>query len=243
MKRRHTIRDSIASPGHKRDYNEGLFTRVAEEYDLVTRAMSFGRDPVWKRRLAALLPDQSEPRCVDLACGTGDVTFELARRFPDGEIVGLDLTPAMVEVARRRNDTPQVSFRIGDMCRTDFPDGWADVVTGSYALRNAPVLEDALREIHRILRPGGHAAFLDFSKSPSPWLARMQMPLLKCWGGLCGLIFHGKPEHAYIAESLRQFPDRHRLRAILAAAGFEILESRDCFGGMLSILLLRKPAA
>lgn len=240
MKLNLNIRERIDTPDEKRDYNEGLFTRVAEDYDRVTRAMSFGRDRIWKRRLVAMLPGLEAPRCIDLACGTGDVTFELSGRFPEGEIVGLDLTPAMVEVARRRNPSERVSFRIGDMCRTDFPDGWADIVTGSYALRNAPVLAEALREIHRVLKPGGVAAFLDFSKSPSPRHQRLQLPLLKFWGGLCGLVFHGQPEHAYIAESLRQFPDREQLRGLLAEEGFEILESRNCFGGMLAILLFRK---
>ncbi|MCB1079598.1 MAG: class I SAM-dependent methyltransferase, partial [Verrucomicrobiae bacterium] len=131
-------------------------------------------------------------------------------------------------------------FEVGDMCATPFPDGWADIVTGSYALRNAPVLTDALKEIHRILKPGGHAAFLDFSKSPAPWRTRLQLPLLKFWGGLCGVVFHGQPEHAYIAESLRQFPDRGQLREILDLEGFDVVNHRNCFGGMLAILLLRK---
>lgn len=240
MKLRLDIRENIARPDDKRDYNEGLFTRVAEDYDRVTRAMSFGRDGIWKRRLVALLPGLERPRCLDLACGTGDVTFELARSFTNGEIVGLDLTPAMVEVAMRRNKWEGVRFCVGDMCRMDFPDAWADIVTGSYALRNAPVLDDALREIHRVLKPGGVAAFLDFSKSPSLWRQRLQLPLLRLWGGLCGLIFHGQPEHAYIAESLRQFPDRDSLPGILDRSGFDLLERRPCFGGMLAILLLRK---
>lgn len=234
------IRDGIRTPDKKRSYNEQLFTRVATEYDLATRAMSLGRDRVWKRRLVNLLPALSAPRCVDLACGTGDVTDELARRFADGEIVGVDLTPAMIEVARARCPQPQISFRAADMCRTGIPDGWADVVTGSYALRNAPVLDDAFREVRRLLKPGGHAAFLDFAKSPARWRQQLQFPLLKFWGGFWGLVIHGGPEHAYIAESLRQFPDRQALREQIARHGFQLRAARNCFGGMLEILLLQK---
>ncbi len=232
------IRANIQTPDRKRRYNEGLFTRVATEYDGATRAMSLGRDQTWKRRLVALLPALASPNCVDLACGTGDLTESLANRFPHGKVVGVDLTPAMIEVARSRCVQPNVSFRVQDMCRTDIPDGWADVVTGSYALRNAPVLDDALRETHRILKPGGWAGFLDFAKPPARWRQTLQLPLLKAWGGFWGLVLHGGPEHAYIAESLRQFPDRVALREKLSRHGFRLHTARNCFGGMLEILVL-----
>lgn len=234
------IRAAIQTAETKRDYNEKLFTRVAAEYDLATRAMSLGRDRHWKRRLVNLLPALPSPNCVDLACGTGDVTLALAARFPSATITGVDLTPAMIELARARNPHPRVSFRAADMCRTGLPDGWADMVTGSYALRNAPVLDDALNEIRRLLKPGGHAAFLDFAKSPVRWRQALQLPLLKGWGGLWGLLIHGGPEHAYIAESLRQFPDRRALRGRFMQHGFQLRAARNCFGGMLEILLLEK---
>ena len=234
------IRARIQTPATKREYNSGLFTRVAREYDGATRAMSLGRDQTWKRWLVNTLPDVPAPRCVDLACGTGDVTAALAKRFGKGEIVGIDLTSAMVEVARERCPLVNVSFRVGDMCHTALPDGWADVVTGSYALRNAPVLDDALTEVRRILKPGGVAAFLDFAKPPGRWRQSLQIPLLKFWGGFWGVVLHGGPEHAYIAESLRQFPDRVALRARFARHGFLLEHSRDCFGGMLEILVLKR---
>jgi len=236
----HSIRASIQTPDNKRRYNEGLFTRVAAEYDMATRAMSLGRDRVWKRRLVVMLPELSLPNCVDLACGTGDVTLELAARFPQANIVGIDLTQAMIEVARERSRYANVTFRAEDMCHTTVADGWADVVTGSYALRNAPVLDDAFHEIRRMLKPGGHAAFLDFSKSAARWRQSLQLPLLKFWGGFWGMVLHGGPEHAYIAESLRQFPDRTALRGKIAQHGFRLGAARRCFGGMLEIVVLVK---
>ncbi len=232
------IRAGIQTPDEKRAYNSGLFTRVAREYDGATRAMSLGRDQTWKRRLVAALPPLPAPRCVDLACGTGDVTLALARRFERGEIVGIDLTAAMVEVARERCPQANVKFLVKDMCRTGIEDGWADVVTGSYALRNAPVLDDALTEIRRLLKPGGWAAFLDFAKPPARWRQSLQIPLLKFWGGFWGWLLHGGPEHAYIAESLRQFPDRVALRERFTRQRFRLHHARPCFGGMLEILVL-----
>ena len=83
------IKDYIQTPERKRDYNEQHFSEAASRYDFATRAMSLGRDLAWKRQLIALLPDMAKPVCLDLACGTGDVTFMLAEKYPDGEITGL----------------------------------------------------------------------------------------------------------------------------------------------------------
>jgi demethylmenaquinone methyltransferase/2-methoxy-6-polyprenyl-1,4-benzoquinol methylase len=240
MRFRLNIRSGIQTPDKKRTYNAGLFARVAREYDSATRAMSFGRDQTWKQWLVDSLPDLANPRCVDLACGTGDVTAGLARRFPNGEIVGVDLTPAMIEIARERCARPNVSFRVADMCCSGLAEGWADVVTGSYALRNAPVLDEALTEVRRLLKPGGIAAFLDFAKPCARWQQSLQIPLLRMWGGFWGVVLHGGPEHAYIAESLRQFPDRAALRGQFGRHGFYLEQSRNCFAGMLEIMVYRR---
>ncbi len=172
------IRAAIQTPDAKRVYNEQLFTRVAPDYDRATWAMSLGRDLHWKRQMVQALPPMTAPRWVDLAAGTGDVTASLAARFPDAEVIGIDLTPAMVDLARARGLRGNVRFAAADMTSTGLPDQWADLVTGSYALRNAPVLDDALKEVHRLLRPGGLAAFLDFAKSPVRWRQAVQLESL-----------------------------------------------------------------
>lgn len=240
MTPRRSIRECLQDPEQKKAYNAGLFTRVAAEYDLATRAMSLGRDRRWKRRLVARLPELRAPRCVDLACGTGDVALALARKYPEGEIIGVDLTPSMLELARARVHGENIRFLQRDMCRLELPDGWADIVTGSYALRNAPVLEKAVAEIRRVLKPGGWAGFLDFSKFASqPWQA-MQLALLKLWGGGWGIIIHGRPEHAYIAESLRQFPDCRQCQARLKRSGFQLVHQESFMLGFLKLLIVRK---
>lgn len=236
-----TLAEQISTPAFKKQFNLDLFTRVAHEYDLATRMMSLGGDARWKQMLVEALPDHTAPHCVDVACGTGDVTLELARRYPDGNIIGLDLTPAMIDVAKARaTGSHNVQFRVTDMCKTGLPDSSVDMVTGSYALRNAPTLTDALAEIHRILKPGGTAAFLDFSKSPNKFLQAIQLPVLKTWGAFWGIVVHGRPEHAYIAESLRLFPDIHEFQRQLEASGFQIQRSRLFYLGTLQLTVLRR---
>ncbi len=237
------IRDHLHAPEAKRDYNEQHFSEAASRYDFATRAMSLGRDGAWKRALVAALPDHPAPVCVDLATGTGDIAFLLAARYPEGEIVGIDLTEPMLAVARRRSRFPGVRFLQGDMTATPAPASSVDIVTGSYAVRNAPDLRQAFEEIHRILKPGGVAALLDFSKPSSPRVQRFQYALLRNWCGLWGLLLHGNPEiHAYIAASLAAYPDRSALRTLIEDCGLRVVTSRPFYFGVLELLVLTKPA-
>ncbi len=236
------IRDYIHTPERKREYNEQHFGEAARHYDFATRAMSLGRDMVWKRKLVAALPRFPAPVCVDLACGTGDVTLLLADRYPAGRVIGIDLTGAMLKLARQRSHAGNVEFLQQDMGATDLPDELADIVTGSYAVRNAPEFQQAFTEIYRILRPGGFVALLDFSKSPKPWFQKLQLIVLKYWCGLWGLILHRNPEvHSYIASSLKNFPDRIQLHNQLQECGFAISYSKRFYLGTLELLVLQKP--
>jgi len=236
------IREHLHAPEAKRDYNEQHFSEAASRYDFATRAMSLGRDGAWKKALVAALPEQAEPVCVDLASGTGDIAFLLARRYPQGQVIGNDLTGAMLAVACKRNRSPRVNFVQGDMLATGLADASADIVTGSYAVRNAPDLPQAFREIHRILKPGGTLALLDFSKPANRMVQRFQYALLRYWCGLWGLLLHGNPEiHAYIAASLATYPDRPTLYALIQESGFERIRTRRFYFGVLELLLLRKP--
>jgi ubiquinone/menaquinone biosynthesis C-methylase UbiE len=202
-------REWLDVPERKRAYNERHFAEASSRYDLATRMMSLGRDAVWKRALVASLPDLPSPVCVDLACGTGDVAFLLAGRYPDGVVKGLDLSAPMLEIARERNRFTNVRFERGDLCDLPFPDGSADVVTGS-------------------------------SNPDRSSLRYPQYLLLRSWCGLWGLLLHGTPEiHGYVAESLRDFPGRNRLRGIFRENRFEVLAERRYFLGVTGSVILR----
>jgi demethylmenaquinone methyltransferase/2-methoxy-6-polyprenyl-1,4-benzoquinol methylase len=234
-------REWLDVPERKRAYNERHFAEAASRYDLATRMMSLGRDAAWKRALVEALPGIPSPVCVDLACGTGDVAFLLAGRYPGAVVTGVDLSAPMLAIARERNRSTNVRFERGDLCDLPFPDGSADVVTGSYALRNAPDLRTAIAEVHRVLSPGGVAAFLDFSNPESPHLRFLQFHLLRTWCGLWGLLLHGTPKvHGYVAESLRGFPGRKRMREIFREQGFGVSTERRFFLGITGLLVLRK---
>ncbi len=235
------IKEHIDSPEGKKAYNQEHFNEAARHYDFATKAMSLGRDIGWKRNLVNSLPLIDQPVCIDLACGTGDVTFMVGEKYPQGKVIGIDLTQAMLDLAKQRNSLEHVSFQQGDMGALDFPDSSADVVTGSYAVRNAPDLTQALQEIQRILKPSGTLALLDFSKPKSRWFQALQYRVLKYWCGLWGLVLHGNPEvHSYIAASLRAYPDREALHLLVNECGFSVHFSQRFYLGTLELLVLKK---
>ena len=234
-------RERLSDPQQKRELNEQLFGVVAPRYDAITRVLSFNRDRVWKQRMVEALPPKTAPVCLDLACGTGDITFRLASKYPNGRIIGLDLTELMLERARARGTVPNIHFQRGDMGRTGLDSGSVDIVTGGYALRNAGDLREALAEICRVLRPGGIGCFLDFSKPSRRTLQKVEALLLKFWGGLWGWIFHGDPGvYTYIAESLARFPDRRQLAMMFRSLGFEVQSSELCFFGIVQRITVCK---
>lgn len=236
--------DHVDSPERKRFYNEQHFAAAANRYDIATRAMSLGRDPSWKRHLVSTLPDIDAPHCLDLACGTGDVTFLLAGKYPDGNIVGLDISDQMLELARERNRYANVSFEKRDMAATDLPDESVDIVTASYALRNAPDLTRAIAEITRILKPGGTAAILEFSKPGGRLRQKSLTRLLKIWCGFWGLLLHGNVEihGGCVSTSLDVFPPRENLKERFHENGLDETYVRRYFLGIVELTILSKRA-
>jgi demethylmenaquinone methyltransferase/2-methoxy-6-polyprenyl-1,4-benzoquinol methylase len=225
------------SPDAKRAYNRAIFTTIAPRYDLITRLLSYGQDARWKRRVAAIVGAQPASSALDLACGTGDVAVALA----DGSrrVVGLDLTPAMLDLARRRSD--RVDWVAGDMTKLPFAPATFDVVTTSYGLRNVPVLDAAASEIARVLRPGGMLVSLDFNR-PAPRLMRaVYLGYLTVVGSALGLVLHGDPDtYRYIAHSIRRYPGAEGVAAVLRSAGFADVRIEPKLGGLMTIHVARR---
>ncbi|MBN2738218.1 MAG: ubiquinone/menaquinone biosynthesis methyltransferase [Spirochaetales bacterium] len=244
----HKLKDfKLTEPESKKEYNEILFSPVSRVYSIITILLSFGRDKSWKRRLIRMLPLVSAPRVIDLACGPGDICFLIARKYKMARVIGVDLNQGMLEKAEEnlKKSYPRfrnrITFKKGDMNHLEYVDSSFDVLTGSYALRNAPDLGSTLDEIRRVLKPGGTAAFLDFSKSHLVLLQKIQLSLLSFWGRLWGLVFHGNAEvYGYIAESLKEFPDARAFSRLVETKGFKIKGKQSFFFGLLCITVAEK---
>src|SRR5215471_1859935 len=180
-----------------------MFHTVAPRYDFITRAFSYGMDKRWKRMGVERAELPANPVVLDLASGTGDFSQLIQARYPGARPVAVDLTERMLHLARERGVKHAVCADAGVL---PFPDGSFDCVFIGYGLRNFPNLEQALREIERVTRPGGLLVSLDFFLPANPLMRALYLAYLYAQGAFWGLVLHGRPRvYTYIPDSLRSF--------------------------------------
>ncbi len=232
---------ALATPENKGRYVRRLFSTIADRYDLITVLLSFGQDRRWKRRLVSLADVRPGAPALDLACGTGDIAFAVAAR--GARVVGLDVTPRMLELARRK---PQAAggntrFVAGDMMALPFPDASFDVVTTGYGIRNVPILEPAVAEIRRVLRPGGSFLSLDFNRPDNAVVRSVYLGYLSLVGSALGHALHKDPDtYRYIPETIRRYPGAARVADLVVAQGFASCDWLPVLGGLMAIHRARR---
>lgn len=234
-----TLRSSISTAEGKRRYVRRLFAVIADRYDFITGFLSYGQDRRWKARLIALAGIQRSDRLLDLACGTGDIVFAgVAAGARSG--VGLDITYRMLELAACRRPS-NVALVAGDMLALPFHDGRFDVVTTGYGLRNVPDLTQAIREIRRVLAPGGRLLSLDFNRPENRLVRALYLAYLTCVGSALGWTLHGDPDtYRYIPESIRQYPGARGVAYLLEKEGFRDVRAIPLLGGLMAIHVATK---
>lgn len=233
---------NLNDPKAKRNYVREIFSIVAPKYQFVSAALSFGQDNRWKKFLVSKLSDVHHGVVLDIACGPGDIAKLLAKKNGTARIIGCDFSSEMIGQAGQDLKNAGINFMQLDMDQLSMNNNSVDVITGGYALRNAPDLRIALTEAFRVLKPGGIAAYLDFSRSPNRFIAQCQYLILKIWGALWGLALHGNPDiYGYIADSLRVFPNRTQLKDLMKQTGFTEIKSHLRMFGIIEILFATKP--
>ena len=235
-----TLRADIATPEGKRRYVRRLFATIADRYDFITGFLSYGQDRRWKRRLIELARLSETDRVLDLACGTGDLLFAAIPPARSG--VGLDVTHRMLQLARQRRSDPRAPVVVGDMLALPFGDDRFTVVTTGYGLRNVPDLDQALREIHRVLAPGGRLLSLDFNRPDNAFVRSAYHAYLTLVGSLLGFALHGDPDtYRYIPESIRSYPGAKAVAALMTHFGFVDVRVIPVLGGLMAIHIGIKP--
>jgi demethylmenaquinone methyltransferase/2-methoxy-6-polyprenyl-1,4-benzoquinol methylase len=231
---------TLHDPEQKRSYNKKLFSIVAQKYDHITRLMSLNKDRSWKKQLISKIETGKKKAVIlDIASGTGDIVFRLRSKLPDSTIIASDISLEMLHAGRMKNRSSQILCN--DMCKLPLIDSCVDVVTGCYALRNAPDLEMVLREIYRVLKPHGKAFLLDFSLYNNPILQKFEIFILFFWGSFLGLLFHKNPAiYAYIARSLSTYPNRNKLNHLIMWCNFKIIEEKLFFLRFISFITIKK---
>lgn len=239
------LKEHIASKEKKQRYVNRLFETIASRYDFFTAFMSYGMDRGWKRKLVEMLNLTGNELALDIACGTGDIAFAIARRLTSGRVTGLDITQGMLDIAERKRKERQIinaNFHRGDIIKMPFADETFDCVTGGYALRNVPDVAAALGEIKRVLKPGGQFLSLDFGHPNSKLYRWAYVRYLTIVGSVVGLAMHGDADtYRYIPETLKLYPGQRGVREIMSAAGFERVGFREFGGGIMAINFGTKP--
>jgi ubiquinone/menaquinone biosynthesis methyltransferase len=227
------------SPEDKRRYVRRLFATIAGRYDLITRVLSFGMDQRWKHRLVEATAATQGTRALDLACGTGDLAFLLSER--GAHVTGLDITPAMLSLARAKPEGARVHWIAGDMTALPLLDQSVDVITTGYGLRNVPDLPLALSEAHRVLDDNGCLASLDFNRPESPVVRGVYLAYLSMVGATLGWLLHRDPDtYRYIPASIRRYPGANGVARLLERAGFVEVRVLPVLGGLMAIHLAAK---
>lgn len=218
----------------------GIFSTIADKYDLFNALASMGIDRSWRRALVtacALTPDS---RVLDLASGTGDVAFALANLGRPAEVVATDFVPEMLAVAEKKaaENPPAapVSFSVADAQELPFADGSFDVATVAFGVRNFPERARNFAEVLRVLKPGGRYVILEFSRPPvAAWRAVYHVYLRQAIPTIGGVLTGDRAGFVYLNDSIRQFPRQEALAAELRAAGFSTISWRDMTGGIVAL--------
>ena len=206
---------------------EALFADVAAVYDRMNRVLSLGLDRAWRERAAACV--ETPPRRVlDVASGTGDFAFALARRFPAAAVEGVDSTPAMLEIARAKDAAARVSFRVDDAQRlATAADASCDLCSCAFGFRNFPDKRAALAAAARVLAPGGELLVLEFFRPRS----RVLGLLTAAWVAALARLFARRHAAAYahLRASMLSTASEEEFAAMAAEAGFALRARRFFF--------------
>jgi demethylmenaquinone methyltransferase/2-methoxy-6-polyprenyl-1,4-benzoquinol methylase len=220
-----SLRSSFDDAHDKQVLVDAVFDTVSARYDLGNDLLSLGMHRMWKRRLLALAAIAPDHRVLDIACGTGDITFEAAKLANRGEVVGVDVNPRMMDLAepKRPAGVTNASFRQCDATALPFADASFDRVLISYAGRGLPDLAKVAAEAFRVLKPGGQFWNLDFARPKVRAVDLAWRGTLASWGAVVGLVVHGDPRtYVYIPASMAHYRGQRWFEGVLRDAGFEV---------------------
>ena len=216
---------------------QGVFSSVASKYDIMNDVMSAGIHRIWKDAMMDWLAPRPGQQLLDVAGGTGDISFRFLKRAGHGHATVLDLTEPMLIEGRKRAEAERLGesldWVVGDAMALPFPDNSFDVYTISFGIRNVTRPSDALAEAYRVLRPGGRLMVLEFSQLPNPAMqAAYDAYSFNVIPRMGQLIAGDRDSYQYLVESIRKFPDQESFLAMIRDAGFENAKYRNLTMGV-----------
>lgn len=214
-----------------------MFDRIAGRYDAMNSVMTAGLHHRWRERAADRAGVGAGDSALDICCGTGDLALELARRVgPQGSVIGSDFSEPMLDLAREKAAGDGVlRFEWADALELPYDEGRFDAVTVGFGVRNLADLDRGLREMRRVLKPGGRAVILEITQPTRPPLSTFYRLWFDRIVPVLGRVAGESDAYSYLPESVRSFPPPRELAARMDAAGFERIRYTVLAGGIIAI--------
>ncbi|MEM0965767.1 MAG: bifunctional demethylmenaquinone methyltransferase/2-methoxy-6-polyprenyl-1,4-benzoquinol methylase UbiE [Verrucomicrobiota bacterium] len=219
-----------------------MFAGIAGKYDRANRFCSVGIDVYWRHRTVSRAKKEKPEIVIDLATGSGDIALLLRKKLtPETEVIGLDFCEEMLEEARKKNSRGSgLSFRHGDCLSLPLPDEFASVATIGFGLRNLEDRDAGLKEMYRVLQPGGSLLILEFSQPYRILRPLYYFYLNKVLPWIASKVTGNVDAYQYLGGTIGAFPDRDSLSTQIKAAGFESVKATPLTGGIVALHHARK---
>jgi demethylmenaquinone methyltransferase/2-methoxy-6-polyprenyl-1,4-benzoquinol methylase len=229
--------DELVSPEEKTRRVGAVFSSVARRYDIMNDLMSGGMHRLWKDRFVARVKPRTGEAILDMAGGTGDIAFRMARR--GAQVTVADINPDMLEVGKERAEQRGIAglqWQVENAERLTLPDAGFDAYTIVFGIRNVTDIPAALREAHRVLKRGGRFFCMEFSSSDWPGFSKLYESFASNVIPRIGKVVADDEEsYRYLVESIRRFPKPPTFRAMISDAGFVRAAAEPMLGGLVTI--------
>ena len=229
--------DELVSPEEKTRRVGEVFSSVARRYDIMNDLMSGGMHRLWKDRFVARVKPRAAEEILDMAGGTGDVAFRMARR--GARVTVSDINADMLEVGKERAEARSLqglTWQVENAEKLSFPDARFDAYTIVFGIRNVTDIPAALREAHRVLKRGGRFFCMEFSTSEWPGFAELyEAYASRVIPRIGRAVAKDEESYRYLVESIRRFPRPNTFKTMISDAGFVRANAEPMLGGLVSI--------
>lgn len=217
-----------------------VFEKIYDKYDSMNSIISFQRHKAWRKDVMKQMNVPKGAKALDVCCGTGDWSFSLAEAVgSEGKVIGLDFSKNMLSVAIDKNKSlgfNQLEYIHGNAMELPFEDNSFDYVTIGFGLRNVPDYMTVLKEMYRVVKPGGKVVCLETSQPTMIGFKQLYFFYFRFVMPLFGRIFaRSYKEYAWLNESTRNFPDKHKLKQMFKEAGFSDVQVKSYTGGVAAM--------